>query len=98
MYIPNILVSALYFISPSRTNPQADMSMNRVLDLCPRMTIRCVKEGKWPSGIVGDIGKKDFCWEAPRCNQCDIGANTEECNVAFPECENVCEAFSPIPF
>ncbi|KAG9083248.1 hypothetical protein FS749_006184 [Ceratobasidium sp. UAMH 11750] len=98
MYIPNIFVSALYFISPTRTAHQKGLGVDRALDFCPQMKVRCVKDGKWPGGIVGDIGKKDFCWEAPRCNQCDIGANTEECNMTFPECENVCEAFSPIPF
>ncbi|CED83328.1 hypothetical protein [Phaffia rhodozyma] len=66
---------------------------------CPSMTIRCVKDGKWPSGIVGDIGKKEFCFSGFRCNQCEEQANTDECNLTFPiECEEACQAFAPIPF
>ncbi|KAG8730550.1 hypothetical protein FRC12_020202 [Ceratobasidium sp. 428] len=98
MYIPNALLSTLYFLSPPQPRPHPHDITFGTLDLCPQMTIRCVKDGKWPSGIVGDIGKKDFCWEAPRCDQCDIGANTEECNLTFPECDNLCQAFAPIPF
>ncbi|KAG9103671.1 hypothetical protein FRC07_009948, partial [Ceratobasidium sp. 392] len=70
MYIPNVFLSALYFFSPPENRPQFNDLAFETLDLCPEMTIRCVKDGKWPGGIVGDIGKKEFCWEAPRCNQC----------------------------
>lgn len=38
---------------------------------CPSMTISCVKDGDYPKGIVGDIGKKEFCFSFPRCYQCE---------------------------
>lgn len=44
-----------------------------VLAGCPSMTIRCVKDSKWPSGIVGQLeGKREFVWEAPRCQQAEV--------------------------
>ncbi|CEL58744.1 hypothetical protein RSOLAG1IB_08790 [Rhizoctonia solani AG-1 IB] len=109
MYIPNVyrfLFPTLSILSAQKPGEneigepcqQPPAQVPATYDLCPRMTIRCVKDGNWPKGIVGNIGKKEFCWEAPRCNQCDIGANTEECNLVFPECDNLCEAFAPIPF
>ncbi|KAG8785529.1 hypothetical protein FRC12_017457 [Ceratobasidium sp. 428] len=98
MYIPKLLLSALYFISPQREQPPIKDLTSETLDFCPKMTVRCVKGGDWPRGIVGDIGKKEFCWEGFRCNQCNIDANTDECNVKFPECEDACDPFAPIPF
>ncbi|CAE6500010.1 unnamed protein product [Rhizoctonia solani] len=108
MYIPNIyrfLFPAISILSSQRgSDPTGELTqytqaqVPATFDICPRMTIRCVKDGNWPKGIVGDIGKKDFCREGFRCNQCDIEANTDECNLSFPECENACDAFAPIPF
>ncbi|QRW21033.1 hypothetical protein RhiXN_06022 [Rhizoctonia solani] len=109
MYIPTIyrfLLPALSIFSAPKplensldeSSLQSSVQVPTTYDICPRMTVRCVKDGNWPSGIIGNIGKKDFCREGIRCNQCDIGANTEECNFVFPECDNVCEAFAPIPF
>ncbi|CAE6474892.1 hypothetical protein ACGC1H_006227 [Rhizoctonia solani] len=108
MYIPNVsrfLLSVLSIPSSQPVNqPTGELTQHTstrvpaTFDLCPQLTIRCVKDGDWPKGIVGDIGKKDFCWHWPRCNQCDIAANTDECNLTFPECENACDAFAPIPF
>ncbi|KDN44335.1 hypothetical protein RSAG8_05599, partial [Rhizoctonia solani AG-8 WAC10335] len=108
MYIPSIYRFLLPFLSipspQSFNEPTGELAQHTpsrapaTFDLCPRMTISCVKDGNWPKGIIGDIGKKDFCWHWPRCNQCDIVANTDECNLNFLECEGACEAFAPIPF
>ncbi|CAE6342400.1 unnamed protein product [Rhizoctonia solani] len=107
MYLPDLyrlLLPAFMIPSPQSANkPTGELVHDTPVQVpsawgCPSMTVRCVKDGNWPNGIVGDIGKKDFCWEWPRCNQCDIRANTDECNLTFPECEDACDAFAPIPF
>lgn len=48
------------------------------LSICPTWTVRCVKDSKWPSGIVGDIGPQPFCFRFPRCYQCEEQANSDE--------------------
>ncbi|KAK4704889.1 hypothetical protein P7C70_g1322, partial [Phenoliferia sp. Uapishka_3] len=66
---------------------------------CPSFTVRCVRDGKWPSGIVGNIGPKEFVSVGIRCNQAHEKRNTVECNATFPaECEGTCQAFGPVPF
>ncbi|KAG8729280.1 hypothetical protein FRC11_009136 [Ceratobasidium sp. 423] len=108
MYFPNIyrfLLPVLSVFSSQRDDESTGEPTQRTparvpatFDICPKFTVRCVKGGNWPEGIVGNIGKKDFCWGGFRCNQCDIEANKNECNVKFPECEDTCDAFAPIPF
>ena len=85
MHVPHIIVSALRFASPHQPpasndlgKPQLDTTPARIadtyfstFDICPKLTVRRVKDGNWPSGIVGDIGRKDFCREGFRCNQCE---------------------------
>ncbi|KAH7337826.1 hypothetical protein B0J17DRAFT_438662 [Rhizoctonia solani] len=112
MYIPAIyrfLAPALSLL-PSKPAPenalddvapahlQHDDQSATLWDPCPKMTIRCVKDGVWPQGILGNIGQKEFCREGWRCNQCDIEANTDECNLKFEECNDLCQAFAPLPF
>lgn len=48
------------------------------LSVCPTWTVRCVKDGDWPKGIVGDIGPQPFCFRFPRCYQCEEQANSDE--------------------
>ncbi|KAL8293167.1 hypothetical protein RQP46_000861 [Phenoliferia psychrophenolica] len=66
---------------------------------CPSFTVRCVKDNKWPSGIVGNIGPQPFVRVGLRCNQAHEKRNTRECNAVFPdECEDNCFAYGPVPF
>lgn len=85
MHIPHFVLSALQLASPHRPAVSNDLVKPQhnkapataadtyfsTFDICPKMTVRCVKDSNWPSGIVGNIGKKDFCWEGFRCNQCE---------------------------
>jgi hypothetical protein len=48
------------------------------LSICPTWKVRCVKDSRWPSGIVGDIGPQPFCFQFPRCYQCEEQANSDE--------------------
>ncbi|KAL7417979.1 hypothetical protein BDY24DRAFT_437477 [Mrakia frigida] len=92
-------LSAALPFSPPTVESQSVVSSPHLLLLgCPSMKIRCVKDSIWPSGIVGDIGTKEFVWIAPRCQQADAPGNTIECNETFEECEGRCEAYAPIPF
>lgn len=56
-----------------KLNPEAELAdvPNVSRFSCPSMKVRCVKDGKWPAGIVGDIGQKEFCQVGWRCNQCE---------------------------
>ncbi|KAI5479248.1 hypothetical protein MNV49_003942 [Pseudohyphozyma bogoriensis] len=63
----------------------ATVPQGGAVDICPSLTVRCVKDGKWPSGIVGDIGPKPFKRVGIRCNQAHPEKNTRECNFMFAE-------------
>lgn len=95
------------FIANTFSSPVAMQSQLPLLGIeagsslweCPEFTVRCVLDGNWPSGIVGNIGPKTFCRKGIRCNQCEEVKNTLECNFVFDEeCAGRCEAFGPIPF
>ncbi|EPQ29382.1 uncharacterized protein PFL1_03137 [Pseudozyma flocculosa PF-1] len=62
-------------------------------DICPKMKVSCVKDGK----TVGDIGKKPFCRNGVTCGQCHQTENTAECNAKhLAECKAQCEAQGPL--
>lgn len=75
-----LILSLLLLVFPSISTAAPSFPLQVILDNsllgCPSMKIRCVKGSVWPSGIVGDIGVKEFVWIAPRCQQADVSASS----------------------
>lgn len=62
-------------------------------DICPRLPVSCVKDGK----VVGDLGEQDFCRQGLSCKMCNPKKKALDCNTKYvTECKAQCSARGPL--
>ncbi|ORY29127.1 hypothetical protein BCR39DRAFT_177579 [Naematelia encephala] len=87
MSISFTLLTHAVVLPTTTTLPQRPLIQN-LPNICPALSVSCVKDGDWRHPI-GSLGSKPFCRQGIRCNQCEGHKNTRECNRTFEACQGI---------